>query len=69
MLRQMALFHSFSWLHSSPLYIWTMSLNILSSVGEHLVSFHVLAIVNNADVKFLVHIYFFFFLRKIFIFN
>ena len=41
MLLQMALFHSFLWLSSIPLYIYTTS--SLSSVDGHLGCFHVCA--------------------------
>ena len=58
MLLQVALFHSFLWLSSIPLYICTMpSLSILSVEG-HLGCLHVLAIVNGAAMNIGVHVSF-----------
>ena len=56
MLLQMALFHSFLWLSSIPLYICTTY--IYSSVNGCLGCFRVLAIVNSAAVNIGVHISF-----------
>ena len=41
----------FMWLSNSPLYIWTTSSVIHSSVDGHLGCFHVLAVVNSAHVS------------------
>ena len=50
MLLQMALFHSFLWLSSIPLYIYRIFLNQLSVDGP-LRCFHVLALVNSAAMN------------------
>ena len=56
MLLQMALFHSFLWLSSIPLCIYTTS--SLSIHHGHLGCFHVLAIVNSAAMNIGVHVSF-----------
>ena len=59
MLLQMALFHSFLWLSSIPLYLCTTSsLSIHLSVNGHLGCFHVLAVVNGAAMNVGVHVSF-----------
>ena len=50
MLLQMALFHFFKWLSSTPLCICTIFF-ICSSVNGHLDCFHVLAIVDTAAMN------------------
>ena len=50
MLLHMALFHSFLWLNSIPLYIYYIFF-ICSSVSGHLGCFHVSAIVNSAAMN------------------
>ena len=52
----MALFHSFSWLSSIPLYVY--SILIHSSVDEHVGCFHVLDVVNSATMDMQVHVSF-----------
>ena len=54
---QMALFHSFLWLSSIPLYSCTFSLSI-HLVNGHLGSFHVLTLVNSAAMNIGVHVCF-----------
>ena len=56
MLLHIALFHSFLWLSSIPLYIDTP--HLLYGVYGHLGCFHVLAIVNNAAMNIGVHVSF-----------
>ena len=59
MLLQMALFHSFLWLSSIPLYIFTTSsLSIHPFINVHLGFFYVLAIVNSAAIYIGVHVSF-----------
>ena len=54
----MALFHSFLWLSSIPLYIVPHLLYPFTSVDGHLGCFHVLAIVNSAAMNIGVHVSF-----------
>ena len=59
MLLQMALFHSFLWLSNIPLCVYIYHiLSIHSSVNGHLGCFHVLAIINSADMNTEVHVFF-----------
>ena len=58
MLLQMALFHSFLWLNSIPLYIHMPHLLYLFIVGGHFGCFCVLAIVNSAAVDIGFHVSF-----------
>ena len=57
MLLQMALFHFFKWLSSTPLCICTIFF-ICSSVDRHLDCFHVLAIVDRAAMNTGLHVSF-----------
>ena len=54
----MALFHSFLWLGSIPLYMWYHIFFIYSSVDGHLGCFHVSAVVNSAAMNIGVHVCF-----------
>ena len=59
MLLQIALFHSFLWLGSSPFYVCIYHIFFVhSSVNGHLGCFHVLAIINSAAVNIGVHVSF-----------
>ena len=58
MLLQMVLFHSFLWLRSIPLYMYTLSSLSIHLLIRHLGSFRVLAIINGTAVNTGVHVYF-----------
>ena len=58
MLVQMALFHSFLWLRTIPLYICTTSCLPISSVNGHLGRFYVLAVLSGAVMNIGVHVSF-----------
>ena len=59
MLLQMALFHSFLWLSSIPLYMYIHHIFFIhSSVNGHLGCFCVLAVVNSAAMNIVVHVSF-----------